>query len=159
MKVYCAGPLFTPYQREFMSNCGQDLREHGVDAFVPHESPKEKVPNDTRSVGKRVFDNDFGAIASCNAMLAVVNGAEVDDGTACEIGVFWALAQSDPQKVGVVALQQDWRTQDPPGEGKGLNSFVLGCVQKVGMVCHSLEEAVAQLKAWQTEMERSGGRP
>jgi nucleoside 2-deoxyribosyltransferase len=158
MRVYCAGPLFTPYEREFISKCGQALREEGIEAFVPHESPKEKAPNDTRSAGKRVFDNDFTAIASSNAMLAVVNGPEVDDGTACEVGVFYALAQSDPLKKGVIALQQDWRTQEPPGEGKGLNSFVLGCVQKVGTVCHSLEEAVAQLKVWEAELASPGGR-
>jgi len=34
--------------------------------------------------------------------------------------------------------------------------FVLGCVQKVGVVCTSLEEAVQQLKAWQAELRSSG---
>ena len=156
MKVYCAGPLFVPYEREFMSQCGQALREHGIDAFVPHESPKMKIPDDPRSVQKRVFDNDFGAISESNAILAVVNGPEVDDGTACEMGVFYALMQSDPGKKGIVALQQDWRTQEPPGEGKGLNAFVLGCVLRAGKVVHSLEDAVQQLKAWQEELEGKG---
>ncbi len=157
MKVYCAGPLFTPYEREFMSRCGQALREHDIDAFVPHESPKLKIPNDTRSMQKRVFDNDFEAITEANAILAVVNGPEVDDGTACELGVFYALMQDDPTKKGIVALQQDWRTQEPPGEGKGLNAFVLGCLLKVGTICHSLENAVAQIVAWQAELEGRGG--
>ncbi|MBM4432316.1 MAG: hypothetical protein FJ026_18505 [Chloroflexi bacterium] len=153
LKVYCAGPLFTPYERDFMSKCGQVLREAGIKAFVPHESPKPKVPNDPRSAAKRVFDNDLAAIAESNAMLAVLNGPEVDDGTACEIGVFWALKQSDPSKKGIVALQQDWRTQEPPGEGKGLNAFVLGCVLQAGLLCHSLEEAAQQLAFWQAELQ------
>ena len=156
MKVYCAGPLFTPYERDYMSQCGQALRERGVDAFVPHESPKEKVPNDRRSAAKRVFDNDFGTIAEANAILAVINGPEVDDGTACELGVFYALMQDDPMKRGIVALQQDWRTQEPPGEGKGLNGFVLGCLLEMGVLCHSLEDAVEQIVAWQAELESEG---
>ena len=156
MKVYCAGPLFTPYERDYMSQCGQALRERGVDVFVPHESPKKKTPNDPRTTAKRVFDNDFGAIAEAHAILAVVNGPEVDDGTACEIGVFWALMQEDPTKKGVVALHQDWRTQDPPGEGKGLNAFVLGCLLEAGKLCHSLEDAVEQIVTWQAELKSEG---
>lgn len=158
MKVYCAGPLFTPPEREFMSACGKALRERGIDPFVPHESPREEIPNDTRSRQKRCFDKDFGAISTSQAMLAVLNGTEVDDGTAAEIGIFYALMQSDPSKKGIAALQQDWRTQGSPGEGKGLNAFVHGCLLKVGMVFHSLEEAVEQIGAWQDELNAEGGQ-
>ena len=158
MKVYCAGPLFTPYEREFMSKCGKALREHGIEAFVPHESPKIEIPNDTRSRQKRCFDNDFGAISTCNAFLAVLNGTEVDDGTACEFGIFYALMQDDPTKKGVAAVHQDWRTQGDPGEGKGVNAFVRGCLLKAGEVFHSLEEAVEQIKTWQAELEATGGK-
>ncbi len=199
MRVYCAGPLFTPYERDFMSQCGKHLREHGIEAFVPHESPRPELPPQVLDLlrarnliakddlisrplrelvseltksgrldpkdlepilgtsAKRCYDNDFGAIAASNAMLAVVNGPEVDDGTACEIGIFYGLKQSDAGKLGIVALQQDWRTEDPPHEGKGLNAFVLGCVLEVGQVCHSLEEATRHLLAWQAQLEQGGG--
>jgi nucleoside 2-deoxyribosyltransferase len=76
----------------------------------------------------------------------------VDDGTACEIGIFYALAQSDPAKKGIVALHDDWRTNDEAGEGKGLNSFVLGCVRQGGTVVKTLDEAIEQLSAWRTEL-------
>jgi nucleoside 2-deoxyribosyltransferase len=156
VRVYCAGPLFTPYERDFMSKCGKALQAHGIDAFVPHESPRVKPPDDTRSRQKRCFDHDFGAIATSNAMLAVLNGTEVDDGTACEMGIFYALMQEDPTKKGIAALQQDWRTQESPGEGKGLNAFVHGCLLKAGKVFHSLEEAVEQIRVWQAELEEGG---
>jgi nucleoside 2-deoxyribosyltransferase len=152
MKIYFAGPLFTPYERDYISQCARVLRQHGIDPFVPHEGAKVEVPGDTRSRPKRCFDNDFNAIAASNAMLAIVNGPEVDDGTACEIGIFYALMQKDPTKKGIVALHDDWRTNDSPGEGKGLNAFVLGCIRKAGVVCHSLDEAIAQLEAWQEEL-------
>ena len=151
MKIYFAGPLFTPYERDYISRSAQSLREHGLDSFVPHESPKEEIPNDTRSRAKRCYDNDFGAIYEANAMLAIVNGAEVDDGTATEIGIFYALMQSDSTKKGVVALHDDWRTKDG-GEGKGLNAFVLGCVLECGVICHTLEDAIKQLESWNEEL-------
>jgi hypothetical protein len=155
MKIYFAGPLFTPYEREYISRCAVTLRENGIDPFVPHESPKIEIPGDTRTRAKRCLDNDFSGIEQANAMLAIIDGTEVDDGTACEIGIFFSLMQKDPSKKGIVALHGDWRTMEP-GEGKGLNGFVLGCVQKVGVVCTSLEEAVQQLKAWQAELPSSG---
>ncbi len=198
MKVYCAGPLFTPYEREYMSKCGQALREKGIEPFVPHESFKLELPPDTPRLllerglaskedlaerpladlvrnllrqdlitreelglpsgpaAKRVFDKDFGAIAESNAMLAVIDGTEVDDGTACEIGIFYALMQTDPSKVGIVALHDDWRTRNSPGEGKGLNAFVLGCLLKAGQVCRELDDAVGQLQTWQAELRSAG---
>jgi nucleoside 2-deoxyribosyltransferase len=194
MKVYCAGPLFTPYERAYMSKCGAALREVGIDAFVPHESFKLTLPPEavrrladrglleeaadaqdlsdrvrqllrdgvvtreelglpTGTSAKKVYDNDFGAIAASNAILAVVNGPEVDDGTACEIGIFYALMGRDPAKKGVVALHEDWRTQESPGEGKGLNGFVLGCLLEAGQVVHDLDEAVAVIARWRDELE------
>jgi nucleoside 2-deoxyribosyltransferase len=155
MKIYFAGPLFTPYERGYISESAQVLREYGIDPFVPHETPKEVHPDDTRSRAKRCFDNDFGAIHEANAMLAIVNGPEVDDGTACEIGIFYALMQSDPTKKGIVALHDDYRTREN-GEGKGLNAFVLGCLQAAGVIHKDLDRAVEQLVTWKRELEADG---
>jgi len=152
MKIYFAGPLFTIYERDYISACAKVLRQHDIDPFVPHEGDKTIVPTDTRSRAKRCFDADFGGINDASAMLALINGAEVDDGTACEIGIFHSLMQSDPSRKGIVALHDDWRTREG-GEGKGINSFVLGCLKEVGVVCHTLDEAVEQLVAWKLELE------
>jgi nucleoside 2-deoxyribosyltransferase len=37
VKVYVAGPLFTPYERGFIDECAAQLRGAGFDVFVPHE--------------------------------------------------------------------------------------------------------------------------
>ncbi len=155
MKIYFAGPLFTEYERSFISEKAITLRENGIDPFVPHESPKVEIPNDTRSRAKKCLDNDFFGINSANAMLAIINGTEVDDGTACEIGIFYSLMQKDPSKKGIVAFHDDWRTK-VGGEGKGLNAFVKGCIDKVGVVCNTFEDALEQLKIWQEELEAEG---
>ncbi len=155
MKIYFAGPLFTEYERDFISKSAVKLRENGIDPFVPHESPKIEIPNDPRSRAKRCLDNDFSGIAGASAMLAIVNGTEVDDGTACEIGIFYTLMQTDPTKKGIVALHGDWRTSET-GEGKPLNLFVKGCIEKVGVICGSLDAAIEQLKAWDAELEAEG---
>jgi hypothetical protein len=155
MKVYFAGPLFTVYERDYISKCAAQLRENGIDPYVPHENVKPPAPEDKRSIAKRCLDNDYAQISSAHAILALVNGTEVDDGTAAEIGIFYALMLRDPSKKGIVALHDDWRTKEN-GEGKPLNLFVAGCLEKVGVICHNLEDSIRQLKVWQEELIQEG---
>ena len=69
----------------------------------------------------------------------------VDDGTACEIGIFYALMQSDPTKKGVVGLLTDLRGSR--GESNGLNLFVEGCIEASGGdIVSSFEDALAALR-------------
>ena len=37
MRIYLAGPMFTPYERSFLADCATRLRAEGFDVFVPHE--------------------------------------------------------------------------------------------------------------------------
>ena len=39
MRIYFAGPLFTPYERSFIDQCAAQLRSEGFEVFVPHEIP------------------------------------------------------------------------------------------------------------------------
>ena len=39
MKVYFAGPLFTPYERAYIDDCAAQIRAAGIKVFVPHEIP------------------------------------------------------------------------------------------------------------------------
>ena len=108
MKIYFAGPLFTPYERSFIDECAAALR--------------------------------------ADAMLAILDGPSVDDGTACEIGMFHALMQSDPSKKGIVGLLTDIR--GTRGESAGINFFVRGAIEDVGRIVASIEEARDVLRAW-----------
>jgi hypothetical protein len=69
----------------------------------------------------------------------------IDDGTACEVGIFYALMQSDPEKKGVVGLLTDLRGSR--GESSGLNLFVEGCIEATGgEVASSFDDALAVLR-------------
>jgi hypothetical protein len=71
----------------------------------------------------------------------------VDDGTACEIGIFYALMQTDPSKKGIVGLLTDLRST-LGHKGHGVNLFVLGCVEAAGKVCGTMDEVVELLSGW-----------
>jgi nucleoside 2-deoxyribosyltransferase len=78
-------------------------------------------------------------------VLALLDGPMVDDGTACEIGIFYALMQSDPTKKGVVGLLTDLRGSR--GESIGVNLFVQGCIEATGgEVVSSFHDALAALR-------------
>lgn len=141
MKIYFAGPLFTPYERGYIDECAARLRADGFDVFVPHEH--ELAQSDTTA--EWIFTKDMEGLGAADAVLALLDGPIVDDGTACEIGIFYALMQSDATKRGVVGLLTDLR--GTRGESSGLNLFVEGCIEATGgEVVSSFDAALAALQ-------------
>ena len=107
---------------------------------------------------QRIFDGCFAGIAQANVLLAILTGTEVDDGTASEIGIFYAMMQTDPTKRGIVGMHDDWRTnsEDRSFQGKGLSDFVLGCILRGGKVVRSARAAVKRIQLWEEELESEG---
>jgi hypothetical protein len=143
VRIYLAGPLFTPYERSFIDECAARLRIEGNEVFVPHENAL--AAGDTTAA--TIFRKDWDGLSDADAVVAVLDGPMVDDGTACEIGIFYALMQSDSTKKGIVGLLTDLRST-LGHEGHGLNLFVLGCVEAAGKVCGSMDEVVELLSEW-----------
>jgi len=143
VKIYFAGPLFTPYERSFIDECAAALRADGFEVFVPHE---HELATGLDVTAATILAKDRTGIGGADAMLAILDGPSVDDGTACEIGMFHALMQSDPSKKGIVGLLTDIRGMR--GESTGVNLFVQGAIEDVGRIVASLEEARDVLRAW-----------
>jgi nucleoside 2-deoxyribosyltransferase len=143
MRVYLAASMFTPYERAFLDDCAARLRAEGFDVFVPHEQGLVGVD----VTAEAVFTVDAAGVESADAVLALLDGPSVDDGTACEIGLFHGLKQRDTERKGVVGLLTDVR-----GERRGdfaINLFVRGCIDASGgAVVDSMDEAVAILHRW-----------
>lgn len=140
MQVYLAGPLFTPYERRFLDEVAAAIRAAGIDVFVPHEQTpalEERTP-------ATIWRVDRAGVAGADALVAVLDGSSVDDGTAVEIGLFAGLAEHDPKKRGILGLATDLRLLDRQGR-QPLNLFVVGCIEAHGRVCASVDEVVAEL--------------
>jgi Nucleoside 2-deoxyribosyltransferase len=127
VRVYFAAPLFTPYERSFIDQCATRLRDEGIEVFVPHENA---LADGDTSPGT-IFREDWAGLSEADAVVAVLDGPMVDDGTACEIGIFYALMQTDATKKGIVGLLTDLRSS-LGHEGHGLNLFVQGCIEAGG---------------------------
>ena len=145
MRIYLAGSIFTPYERAFLDDCASRLRAEGFDVFVPHEQGLVGLD----ATPAAVFAVDAGGVESADAVLAVLDGPSVDDGTACEIGLFHGLKQRDSERKGVVGLLTDLRAERR-GEF-ATNLFVRGCIEAGGgAVVGSLDQALAILHGWES---------
>src|SRR5262245_48808895 len=143
LRVYFSGPLFTPYERKFIDECAAVLRADGFEVFVPHE---HELAAEVEVTAAWIFAKDRPGIECADAMLAILDGPSVDDGTACEIGMFHALMQSDPSKKGIVGLLTDLRGMR--GESTGINLFVHGAIDDVGRIVASSEAARNVPRRW-----------
>jgi nucleoside 2-deoxyribosyltransferase len=198
MKIYFAGPLFTPYVRDWISCHAQILRDEGFDPFVPHETLFAEVSVEGRQfllkndlltrqqeaspgvaalvsdlirqgrvtreqLGLRpttpevIFRGDLAGLSSAQAVLALLDGTQVDDGTACELGIFYALMRTDATKKGIIALMTDSRGTRKAETNWGINYFVLGTIGECGRVVAEFQDALAQLRTWRTELDRGEG--
>jgi nucleoside 2-deoxyribosyltransferase len=148
VKVYFAGPLFTPAERRFVDESAAQLRAAGFDVFVPHEN---ELSLDGTVTAARIFAKDWAALSEANAVLAILDGPMIDDGTACEIGIFYGLMRGDPAKKGIVGMTHDLRATRESArenEARGLNLFVVGCIEAAGTIVTSLDAAQAVLDGW-----------
>jgi hypothetical protein len=143
VKIYFAGPLFTPYERSFIDACAAVLRADGLEVFVPHE---HELATGVDVTPAAIFATDRAGIEGADAMVALLDGPSVDDGTACEIGMFHALMQADGSKKGIVGLLTDLR--GGRGESTGLNLFVEGAIEDAGRIVASIEEVRDVLRGW-----------
>ncbi|MFM8279130.1 MAG: nucleoside 2-deoxyribosyltransferase, partial [Candidatus Limnocylindrus sp.] len=101
MKIYLAGPLFNEGERGQLSGIAARLRAAGVEVFVPHEQFVELEGLNAAGV----YATDLAGIRSANLVLAWLDGTQVDDGTAVEIGIFTQLCAVDPSRYkGIVGL-------------------------------------------------------
>ena len=143
MRIYLAGPLFTPHERRHLDECAARLRADGFEVFVPHE--QALALGDTAA--DVIFTKDYDGLSTADAVLAILDGPQVDDGTACEIGMFYALMLWNSQKKGIVGLLTDLRGTRGE-EGHGLNLFVQGCIEACGEIVNDMDAAAKVLASW-----------
>ena len=168
MKIYFAAPQNTPYQREYVQSCVQQLQDAGhavalaADPYLNHqpafevalEANGEKLYSDQSQAGRlaksafaaEVFQANYAQLAGADALVALLDGSQVDDRVACEIGIFYGLMREDPTRHGIIGLATDARCLRRRDSTYGVNIFTLGTLEEVGHVVESIENVVEALK-------------
>jgi nucleoside 2-deoxyribosyltransferase len=146
VRLYVAGPLFSEAERAWLDDLAARLRTEGFECFVPHEN----FPELADVTLEEVYRIDSDGLRSSNALVAWLDGPMVDDGTACEIGMFAELVRSGGEHYrGIVAITTDIRLERRRAGnvvGGGMNLFVGGAIASCGRICHTVDEVVGALR-------------
>jgi nucleoside 2-deoxyribosyltransferase len=105
--VYLAAPLFSEAELDFNRMLRDEIKSSGFNVFLPQEdSNNVKDRDDRQSI---IFSKNEVAIDKSDIIVAVIDGADVDSGTAWEIG--YAYARGKP----ILGLRTDFRTLGKEG--------------------------------------------
>ena len=114
MVIYLAGPLFSRAEQDFNRALAAAItaREPSLTVILPQDSGKSCAggPGGNRAI----FDACLRGVREADIVVAVLEGEDVDSGTAVEIG--YALALGRP----IVGVRTDFRG----GEERGVNLMV-----------------------------------
>jgi nucleoside 2-deoxyribosyltransferase len=110
MLVYLAAPLFSQGERRWNRDLARALAERarGIEVTLPQDFRVKGRYNDRKRF-EALFEGCLSAIAKSDAVLAVLDGADVDSGVAFEMGYAHAL------KIPVVGVRTDFRQSQERG--------------------------------------------
>jgi nucleoside 2-deoxyribosyltransferase len=137
MKVFIAGPLFSQAEREFNLKVDEYLRGHGFETFLPQRDVgrlDELLAKEGGRAYRAIFEQDLKGLDQADAVVAILDGPDVDSGTAFEIG--YAFAKGKP----VIGLKTDMRVFAKDEE---LNNMI---AQGIRALARNLDEVVSELK-------------
>jgi nucleoside 2-deoxyribosyltransferase len=105
MRVYLAGPLFTHAERAFLGELRDSIRDiPGLVPVWPGDLFDDLELADLGHGAKEhIYRGCLAELEACGLVAALLDGVQVDDGTAWEIG--YAAARGVP----VVGLRTDFR--------------------------------------------------
>ena len=134
MKLYLAAPLFSEAERAFNLALADALSAAGHEVYLPQRD----TPNvDGAARTTTVFRANLASVAKADAVVAVCEGPQVDDGTAWEIG--YAYGRNIP----VYGLRTDARRGQQPDER--INLMILESLNElsptIAQLIHTLHYA------------------
>ncbi len=132
--IYLAAPLFSEAECDFNRKLRDDIRRAGFMVFLPQEDSNNIKDEEKRQ--EIIFSKNVAAIKKSDMVVAVIDGTDVDSGTAWEIG--YAFANGIP----VVGLRTDFRTL-------GIEGTVNLMIERSVTLFHTISELLNHLKSLQ----------
>ncbi|MFO0956607.1 MAG: nucleoside 2-deoxyribosyltransferase [Isosphaeraceae bacterium] len=124
MRIYFAGPLFTQAERAWNRQVAEVLEAAGHQVFLPQNAMQGHEPADAESI----FRKDVEGVATSEALVAVLDGADADSGTCFECGLAYALG------IPILAVRTDFRAGGDALPGQALMSINLMLSQAAAQI-------------------------
>lgn len=131
-KIYLSGPLFSAAEVAWGKQLLAHLSEHLGNAKIiwPHEI----IPEGAKP--EQIFEANLHALNQCDLMVAILDGPQVDDGTAWEIGYFFSQGKK------ILGIRTDFRRAGESEKSRVNLMIECSCV----MVASSTEELYFELE-------------
>ncbi len=130
--VYLAAPLFSEAERDFNRKLGEEIKSVGFKVFLPQEDSNNI--KDEKNRQEIIFNKNVAAIERSDIIAAVIDGTDVDSGTAWEIGHAFAKGKT------IIGLRTDFRTL-------GIEGTVNLMIERSVILCTSITEFLNRLKS------------
>ena len=106
-KVYLSGPLFSQAEIQWAKSLKALIEEKSagmMEVLWPHEMAPLQC--------QKIFSTNLEALIVCDLMVAILDGPQVDDGTAWEMGYFYARGGK------ILGIRTDFRKAGEAMESK-----------------------------------------
>ena len=109
MKIYFAGPLFSEAEREWIRSTIKEIEslaaQHGTKSEIifPYDLITQSEIDHLGPKGKlEIFYRCKSHLDDADIVIALLDGSQVDDGTAWEIGYFFARKSPEQKIIGIL---------------------------------------------------------
>jgi len=133
-RIYLAGPLFTEAEQNWLRALKGQLMALGYEVCWPFELfPEGEIESWGQDGPKRIMERCRDAVDASELIVAWLDGTQVDDGTAWEVGYAHARAKR------ILGIRTDFR-QGGDTRHSLVNAMIEGC-------CEGIFRGVPQLLA------------
>lgn len=127
-----AAPLFSEAERNFNTSIASALRAQGYEVWMAQEAPF--IKKGTSEEKRRIYKGDIAALRSSDAVIAILDGIDVEAGVAFELGYAQCLGKP------IIGVKTDYRTFSKIEE--------INLMLEVPMlkICSNVDELLATLR-------------
>ncbi len=134
MLVYVAEPLFTPGERKYAEEIDRILSKAGFKTYLPHRDAG--LFERGKSSSRTFFEHDLRLLKECDFVFAILNGTDVDSGTAWEIGFAYANGAK------IYGILEDTRKPNLDL----LNPMIVNSIENIAQNKEELKKIIREIK-------------
>lgn len=132
-QIYLAAPLFSQAERIYNATLADLMTQHLFEVFLPQDAGDD-IETRTKNDQEQIFSRNINDLDRADIVVAVIDGADADSGTAWEMG--YAFAHNKP----VIAIRTDFRRA-------GTNERVNLMLEETSMVVTGNSKLLESLKS------------
>ena len=139
--IYIAGPLFSEHERGFLEEITEKIAlalgvDPKKDIFLPHRDAGDL------GIGGRgreeIFASDIEFLDNAQVIVALLDGPDVDSGTAVELGYAYAQGKE------IFGVLTDWRRWKSNNKVENINNMIWGVCGRGNRIYRKIDSQFIQ---------------